>query len=849
MDVKREFFDPHVDEIKQEIEYEESKIEQHSDLLIKIDNDSVSECVFLQNVHTNTEESNVREIKDTYLYMGVSDISEGELVSLTTHCDLPTLKDEDNNQSSHLDQPYSPEMPPLTLLKNNTIHLSKKRKLGHPGPVSNSYFYNMMNSVQYILKTNFSRLSLAEKCHIKSSGRPTPDLELTQTDKSSKSSFTRRFSRQVYNKNKWICGCDTLNALFCFPCLLFYSDGTDNVWSRVGFKDLKHLNEKIKKHELSAKHINFSTELAFLGTANIAAQLNSTYRQNIIKHNEQVDKNRYVLKRIINCIKFCGKLELVLRGYDENDGSENRGVFGELIDFTSELDSILKEHLKNATVFKGTSKTIQNEILDSMLEVCRNEIREQINKADFLSVQCDETSDISNHCQMVMVFRYLHEGSIVERFWCFLKILDKTATGLTNCIKTELESLLKNTPDKLIAQAYDGANVMSNKTGGVQSKIKETYKNAHFVHCYAHQLNLIMQKATSQNTKVKIFFATLSEIPSFFSTSTHKCDILEEIVRIKMPKVTPTCWNYNIRTVNSVFENREKLIECFRELEEKCEKTITCKEASGLKTSLEDPNFVFWLTLFHKILPHVDTLFNQFQSGNNDSVQLLIDIENFKKAILLIRETTDEIQKTVEDEHGAIEYKRKKINPECRNAVIAKDICDIIIFQSKERFSYRGHLEAASLLSPENFLKYSKKFPKVLLNSVVGFYTMLSKEKLKIELEVIYMRGDFRNIVGALNLLSFMTNNNLDETYSEAIKLLKIVITTPMSTAEPERCFSTLKRIKTFLRNTMNEERLNALAMMSINKNFVHSIDNFDEKVVEHFVMVKNRTIDFTYKK
>lgn len=155
------------------------------------------------------------------------------------------------------------------------------------------------------------------------------------------------------------------------------------------------------------------------------------------------------------------------------------------------------------------------------------------------------------------------------------------------------------------------------------------------------------------------------------------------------------------------------MIECFGELEDKCDKTITCKEANGIKTALEDPNFVFWLTLFHKILPHVDTLFNQFQNRNKDSVQLLKDINVFEKTILLIRETTDEIQKYVEDEHGAIDNKKRKISPECSNAVIAKEVCDIIIFQSKERFSYRGHLEAASLLNSGNFSRYSINFPEV----------------------------------------------------------------------------------------------------------------------------------------
>jgi hypothetical protein len=57
---------------------------------------------------------------------------------------------------------------------------------------------------------------------------------------------------------------------------------------------------------------------------------------------------------------------------------------------------------------------------------------------------------------------------------------------------------------KLIAQAYEGTAVMSGKKGGVQTVIKEIYKNAHFIHCCAHQLNLIMEKAASQNPEVRI---------------------------------------------------------------------------------------------------------------------------------------------------------------------------------------------------------------------------------------------------------------------------------------------------------------------------------------------------------
>ncbi|CAH1959719.1 unnamed protein product [Acanthoscelides obtectus] len=193
----------------------------------------------------------------------------------------------------------------------------------------------------------------------------------------------------------------------------------DSSWSRTGIKDLHHLPEKVRKHEASRGHINSCTALAVLGKTNIASQISSAYRQSIVEHNEKVRKNRHILKRIISCVKFCSAFELALRGHNETEESLNRGIFRELVDFTAELDEALKNHLQNATVFKGTSKSIQNDILDSMLQVCREEILQQIKNANFLSIQCDETTDISNQCQMALIFRYFHEGGIQEHFGVF----------------------------------------------------------------------------------------------------------------------------------------------------------------------------------------------------------------------------------------------------------------------------------------------------------------------------------------------------------------------------------------------------------------------------------------------
>ena len=77
---------------------------------------------------------------------------------------------------------------------------------------------------------------------------------------------------------------------------------------------------------------------------------------------------------------------------------------------------------------------------------------------------------------------------------------------------------------------------------------------------------------------------------------------------------------------------------------------------------------------------------------------------------------------------------------------------------------------------------------------------------------------------GAIALFDFITENHLEATFSKSVKLLKVLITIPMTTSKAERCFPYLKRIKTFLRNTMG------LAMLSIDFN-----NNFNNKVIDKF--------------
>ena len=77
--------------------------------------------------------------------------------------------------------------------------------------------------------------------------------------------------------------------------------------------------------------------------------------------------------------------------------------------------------------------------------------------------------------------------------------------------------------------------------------------------------------------------------------------------------------------------------------------------------------------------------------------------------------------------------------------------------------------------------------------------------------------------------------------YPNVYILLTILGTLPVSTTTSERSFSTMRRLKTYLRSSVGNERVTGLALLSIHKN--RQIDR--EKIMNDFVARSNRRSDF----
>lgn len=72
---------------------------------------------------------------------------------------------------------------------------------------------------------------------------------------------------------------------------------------------------------------------------------------------------------------------------------------------------------------------------------------------------------------------------------------------------------------KCVAQTNDGAAVMSGTVGGVQAHFKKKNPEAIYVHCYAHELNLILCHTCRAVSETVEFFNMFESLHSFFSAS------------------------------------------------------------------------------------------------------------------------------------------------------------------------------------------------------------------------------------------------------------------------------------------------------------------------------------------
>ncbi|XP_042423076.1 zinc finger MYM-type protein 1-like [Zingiber officinale] len=150
----------------------------------------------------------------------------------------------------------------------------------------------------------------------------------------------------------------------------------------------------------------------------------------------------------------------------------------------------------------GNNQMIAPKIQKQLVNACAVETTNAI-LADlgdrWFTLLLDEARDCSVKEQMAVVIRYVNKhGEVIERFMAVVHV----ATTTTACLKEAIDSLFAKyglSVARLRGQGYDGASNMSGEFNGLKSLIMKENPYALYVHCFAHQLQLVVVAVAQAN--------------------------------------------------------------------------------------------------------------------------------------------------------------------------------------------------------------------------------------------------------------------------------------------------------------------------------------------------------------
>ncbi len=227
-----------------------------------------------------------------------------------------------------------------------------------------------------------------------------------------------------------------------------------------------------KKHERSKSLLAaFKMWITYGVNVRVDTLLSQARRDEIQRHNEEVRQNREILKTVTEAVLYLSKQELAFKGHHKSEESLNKGNYRELLESICKFDSVFERGLHGRLAeperggphwgghFTGVSPEIQNDLINCLASVIDDEIVKEIDDCTFLSVQVDETSDVSTKGQVVIIACLDKGTEIVKRQSGFVDVsLNRNAAAISQVVKDKL-SQYSNIEEKLIMQTYDGASV------------------------------------------------------------------------------------------------------------------------------------------------------------------------------------------------------------------------------------------------------------------------------------------------------------------------------------------------------------------------------------------------------
>ncbi|KAL6530818.1 hypothetical protein OROGR_014678 [Orobanche gracilis] len=712
---------------------------------------------------------------------------------------------------------------------------------------------------------------LVENCPIRENNIKFPK------DKCGRGFSTYYFDQKLRNgelaDRKWLVYSKEVNKVFCFCCKVVKKVRAKSNLASVGVDDWVHLGEKLKQHEDSLEHL---TNLRAWAELQVRLRTNQTIDKEL---QEQIKKDnehwKQVMIRIIAVVKRLAMNNLAFRGKNEKIFEDSNGNFLGFLESISEFDQVMKHHFRliqdKDIHYHYLSHKIQNNLIAMLASSVKSTIMKRIKEAKYFSIILDCTPDASRVEQMTMVIRCVDVVSypikIEEYFLEFLNVENTSGLGLFGELEVALNSLDLNIND-VRGQGYDNGSNMRGKHQGVQKRLLDVNPRAFYMPCGCHSLNLVLSDMANSCVKGKSFFGACQAIYNVFANSTKRWNILLEYVDdLTLKSLCVTRWESRIESVKAIRYQAPKIRDALMKLSHVSDDPKICWDAEKLASNeFSSFEFILSLIIWHEILYKINLVSKNLQSEDmrldvaiaslkglvsffekyreNGFTSAMVDAKEL--AIEMDIELVFSIKRRIKrnrqfDENPNTEREQQSASENYRTNYFLV-LVDMALSQLKIRFEqielfeyvFGFLFDASRLISldDEGLKDCCLKLEKSLTH---GDDCDIDAKRLLSELQILQemlptAAYDYEIPWNSVKILEFVKKMDM---FPNILVAYRVLLTIPITVASAERSFSKLKLIKSYLRTSMSQDRLNGLALLSIEKNMLKNINV--ENIIDDF--------------
>ena len=274
----------------------------------------------------------------------------------------------------------------------------------------------------------------------------------------------------------------------------------------------------------------------------------------------------------------------------------------------------------------------------------------------------------------------------------------------------------------------------------------------------------------------------------------------------------------------------------------------------GIATKMNTFSFFFDITLSQLLFVHTDNLSktlkgtsisaSEGQAVASMTVKVLVKIRDSDSFQLFWKAVTTKAMKLG---IGELELPRRRRVPRRFEMGIAEaefpstpeehyrriyfEALDLVVACIQERFDQPGYRTYSKLESLVLKAAQSCTYEEELTFVLDTYSSDFNASSLKMQLEIF--ATDFTTTSSPVTLADIVTyakglTPSQKELISEVCTLLKLILVIPATNAVSERTFSTLRRVKSYLRSTMSQSRLNHLILLKVHSQLTDQLDLID---------------------